>query len=292
MKIIPISFQKSLLLTDFLLKKAINKNKKKLSEISEKITLSTHNILIETAENQKILDFRLPICLPNLPDFSSDIDKNFNDNLENNLENNLESNLEKSPLKFSEDFLTFTPTLVVLIQAGHAAIGYFEENELVLHKVITRYMVRGNGKAQHTYLKTRGKSKAGSRIRLAQTLDFFEEINQKIDEWAIIDDCQKVLYSASIPLWNMLFESKVASVFEKIDKRLLKIPIDVDVPNHAELLRIGEMMQEGQIRMFLNDENNNVNNLIMNNLENNLEDNLENSKNNSCFLKELKAFLP
>ena len=187
-----------------------------------------------------------------------------------------------------EDFLAFAPTLVILIQAGHAAIGYFEENELVLHKVITRYMVRGNGKAQHTYLKTRGKSKAGSRIRLAQTLDFFEEINQKIDEWAIIDDCQKILYSASIPLWNMLFESKVASVFEKTDKRLLKIPLDVDIPNHAELLRIGEMMQEGQIRLFLNNLNNNTNNLITNNLENYFV----NSENSSCFLKELKAFLP
>ncbi len=265
MKIIPISFQKSLLLVDFLVKKASNNDK----NTSEKITLSAHNITIETAENQKILDFRLPICLPNLPDFN---DKN----LENNLKNSL------------EDFLAFAPTLVILIQAGHAAIGYFEENELVLHKVITRYMVRGNGKAQHTYLKTRGKSKAGSRIRLAQTLDFFEEINQKIDEWAIIDECRKVLYSASIPLWNMLFESKVAPVFEKTDKRLLKIPLDVDVPNHAELLHIGEMMQEGQIRLFLNDINSNANNLIINDLDNYFV----NSENSSCFLKELKAFLP
>ncbi len=272
MKIIPISFQKSLLLVDFLVKKAINNDKDTSENISEKITLSAHNILIETAKNQKILDFRLPICLPNLPDFN-----NFDDDFSGE---NLEKNLE--------DFLVFAPTLVILIQAGHAAIGYFEENELVLHKVITRYMVRGNGKAQHTYLKTRGKSKAGSRIRLAQTLDFFEEINQKIDEWAIIDDCRKVLYSASIPLWNMLFESKVAPVFEKIDKRLLKIPLDVDVPNHAELLHIGEMMQEGQIRLFLNDINSNANNLIISDLD----EIFVNSENSSCFLKELKAFLP
>lgn len=263
MKIIPISFQKSLSLVDFLVKKVINNDTTISGKTPEKITLSAHNILIETAENEKILDFRLPICLPNLPDY----DVNSNDNFE----------------KYLEDYLTFMPTLVVLIQAGHAAIGYFEENELVLHKVITRYMVRGNGKAQHTYLKTRGKSKAGSRIRLAQTLDFFEEINQKIDEWAIIDDCQKVLYSASIPLWNMLFESKVAPVFEKTDKRLLKIPLDVDVPNYEELLNIGEKMQEGQIRLFTN----NNKNLIINDLNKVFV----NTENNSCFLKELKAFL-
>ena len=284
MKIIPISFQKSLLLVDFLVKKVIN-NKKNISEkITEKITFSAHNILIETAENEKILDFHLPICLPNLPDFNDNLDEYSEDNSDEYLEKYLEKYSEKFLAKFSEDYLVFAPTLVILIQAGHAAVGYFEENELVLHKVITRYMVRGNGKAQHTYLKTRGKSKAGSRIRLAQTLDFFEEINQKIDEWAIIDDCQKVLYSASIPLWNMLFESKVAAVFEKTDKRLLKIPLDVDVPNHAELLHIGEKMQEGQIRGFLNS----ANDLIINDLDKNFV----NTENSSCFLKELKAFLP
>ncbi len=282
MKIIPISFQKSLLLADFLIKKVINNNHNMPSKATEKIIISAHNISIETTENHTILDFRLPICLPNLPDSLT------NTNNENFEDGDFLDKMHNYLNKQIEDFSTFAPTLVILIQAGHAAIGYFEENELVLHKVITRYMVRGNGKAQHTYLKTRGKSKAGSRIRLAQTLDFFEEINQKIDEWAIIDECQKVLYSASIPLWNMLFESKVAPVFEKTDKRLLKIPLDVDVPNHAELLHIGEMMQEGQIRLFLNNLNNNTNNLITNDLENYFV----NSEDNSCFLKELKAFLP
>ena len=265
--------RKWVLLADFLIKKS---SKNITENTSEKITLSAHNICIETAKNQKILDFRLPICLPNLPDSLTN-NENFEDgDFLDKMHNYLNKQIE--------DTLIFAPTLVILIQAGHAAIGYFEENELVLHKVITRYMVRGNGKAQHTYLKTRGKSKAGSRIRLAQTLDFFEEINQKIDEWAIIDECQKVLYSASIPLWNMLFESKVTSTFEKTDKRLLKIPLDVDIPNHAELLRIGEIMQEGRIRLFPNNDNN----LIINNLENSFM----NSENSSCFLKELKAFLP
>ncbi len=264
MHIIQISFQKSLLLTDFLLKKIINQNENISKQTTEKITFSAHNILVETPENEKMLEFRLPVCLPNLPDF---LDENTNKHLKIYLENSL----------------TFTPTLVLLIQAGHAAVGYFEENELVLHKVITRYMVRGNGKAQHTYLKTRGKSKAGSRIRLAQTLDFFEEINQKIDEWAIIENCQKVLYSASIPLWNMLFESKIPPVFEKSDERLLKIPLDVDVPTFAELEYIGEMVQEGQIRLFKNNDKN----LIIGDLDNKNS----NNENISCFLKELKAFL-
>ncbi|MEO1451203.1 MAG: hypothetical protein AAFV07_16855 [Bacteroidota bacterium] len=39
------------------------------------------------------------------------------------------------------------------------------------------------GKAQISYLNTRGKSKAGSRIRLANTVAFFEEINERLQDW-------------------------------------------------------------------------------------------------------------
>jgi hypothetical protein len=60
------------------------------------------------------------------------------------------------------------------MQAGHSALAYFEDGEMRHHKVIKKYMVRGNGKAQVGYLQTRGKSKAGSRIRLANTVSFLK----------------------------------------------------------------------------------------------------------------------
>ncbi|MEM7036019.1 MAG: hypothetical protein AAF570_03495, partial [Bacteroidota bacterium] len=66
------------------------------------------------------------------------------------------------------------PYLMILMQAGHAALGYFEEGEVVHHKVVKKYMVRRKqGKSQVGYLGTRGKSKAGSRVRLANAVRFF-----------------------------------------------------------------------------------------------------------------------
>ena len=38
--------------------------------------------------------------------------------------------------------------------------------ELVRHKVFKRYVVRGRGRAQPTHLKSKGKSRYGSRLRL------------------------------------------------------------------------------------------------------------------------------
>ena len=56
--------------------------------------------------------------------------------------------------------------LVLLLQAGAAALGVFQQGELTHHKVIKKYVVRGRGRAQPTHLKTRGKSRYGSLLRL------------------------------------------------------------------------------------------------------------------------------
>lgn len=61
-----------------------------------------------------------------------------------------------------EDYLFYFPEkpgkhLVLLIQAGSAALGIWDNLELMEHKVITKYMIRKKrGKAQMTYLKTKG----------------------------------------------------------------------------------------------------------------------------------------
>lgn len=144
------------------------------------------------------------------------------------------------------------PYLLMLIQAGHSAIGYFEEGEVVHHKVIKKYMVRAKqGKAQIGYLNSRGKSKAGSRVRLANTISFFEDINAKISQWEVIDDVQRILISCPVRMRPMLFQSKVPPPFPKDDPRLLKVPLDTHRPDLEELIRInrrilmGEMVREG-----------------------------------------------
>ncbi|TAE75589.1 MAG: hypothetical protein EAZ85_02000 [Bacteroidetes bacterium] len=146
-----------------------------------------------------------------------------------------------------KDFLLQIPPfpndyIVLLIQAGSAVIGQYEEGKLVNHKVIKKYMVRAaQGKAQLKHLNSKGKSKLGSRIRLAQTKDFFEEINQKLEEWEITN-IPFIFYSGSIDCWNLLFESKINCPFEKKDKRLRKVPLLVHTPDFEELLRINEFI--------------------------------------------------
>lgn len=70
---------------------------------------------------------------------------------------------------------------LALIKAGQAAVGYFHQGELIDHRVFRAYMVRQKqGKSQIKHLKTKGKSRAGSRIRLSETERFFEEINERL----------------------------------------------------------------------------------------------------------------
>ena len=138
------------------------------------------------------------------------------------------------------------PYLLILIQAGHSALGFYEDGELLHHKVIKKYMVRAKqGKAQIGYLSTRGKSKAGSRIRLANTVAFFEDINAKITDWNCIDDAERILVSIPIRLKPLLYQSKVPAPFEKTDPRLLKIPLDTQRPGKDELKRVNRLILLG-----------------------------------------------
>lgn len=133
------------------------------------------------------------------------------------------------------------PYYMVLIQAGHSALGYFEAGEAIFHKVIKKYMVRAKqGKAQIGYLSTRGKSKAGSRIRLANTVQFFEEINGKLEEWAMEEQVERILLSCPIRMLPLLYGSKVPPPFQKGDPRIFKVPLDVNKPDSAELARVAK----------------------------------------------------
>jgi hypothetical protein len=139
-------------------------------------------------------------------------------------------------------------TLLILMQAGNAALGFFEEGQLESHKVIRKYMVRQKqGKAQLNHLKTKGKSRLGSRIRLAQTKEFFEEINEKIADWELDDRVALIYYHASPLLWNGLFEAYNPPFFEKRDVRLRKVSITPQTPHFEELMRIHQWTLTGYV---------------------------------------------
>lgn len=142
------------------------------------------------------------------------------------------------------------PYLILLIQAGHGALALGDNGSFIEQKVIRKYMVRKKqGKAQLNYLKTKGKSRAGSRVRLANTVAFFEEINTVISQWTKMVEINRILYSCSPALWGMLFQSRVSVPFEKKDKRLRKIPHDVDTPNREELQRVHQLVFKGELQL-------------------------------------------
>jgi hypothetical protein len=142
--------------------------------------------------------------------------------------------------------LTYT---IVLIQAGAAAIGYYKNSELAKHKVIKKYMIRkSQGTSQIKHLKSKGKSRLGSRIRLKNSALFFEEINETLTEWDIVVQSETILLSLPINLMHFLFTADVPVPFEKKDPRVKKIPIDVNVPCFKELGHIHWLVSRGLLK--------------------------------------------
>ena len=134
---------------------------------------------------------------------------------------------------------------LVLVRAGQAAVGYFHQGQLIDHKVIRAYMVRQKqGKSQFKYLKTKGKSRAGSRIRLAETLLFFNEINERlraydaqypIDFWGL---------SIGKTLWPLFFDAEVAPPFTSKTPQLIELPYHVAQASFEEVQEIGKRVNQ------------------------------------------------
>lgn len=154
-----------------------------------------------------------------------------------------------------EDYMAnvpeFPPSYIILqIQAGSAALGYFEFGEVLHHKVIRKYMVRKKqGKSQVKHLKSKGKSRLGSRIRLANTIAFFQEINQYLIDWCFQETVENIYYSCSKTLWPKVFEAKPNPPFTAQDERLQKLPIDPSMPNHESLLNANAFLVEGTLEI-------------------------------------------
>ncbi|MDX5438806.1 MAG: hypothetical protein LPK03_16525, partial [Pontibacter sp.] len=127
--------------------------------------------------------------------------------------------------------------VILLIQAGNCAMGYFENGVNLNHKVFRSYMVRKKqGKSQIKYLKTKGKSRAGSRVRLGETAEFFENINERLQEYFQEHEVHRIAISCSKTLLPYLYNSKVATPFDKHDPRLYKIPKHIHTPIYEVML--------------------------------------------------------
>ncbi|PKV76022.1 hypothetical protein [Pontibacter ramchanderi] len=138
--------------------------------------------------------------------------------------------------------------VMLLIQAGHCALGYFEDGRCLNHKVFRAYMVRQKqGKSQIKYLKTKGKSRAGSRVRLGETAEFFDNINSRLQDYFQEHRIDRVAISCSKTLQPYLYTAAVPTPFDKRDPRLFKIPKHIHTPIYEVLLDANRFLQRGEL---------------------------------------------
>jgi hypothetical protein len=140
--------------------------------------------------------------------------------------------------------------VLIAIRSGIASVGYFEDGNNMDHKVFRAYMVRKKqGKSQIKYLKTKGKSRAGSRVRLSETVTFFEEINHRLQLYFKAHHIERIGLSCPVTLIPYFYGSKVATPFAKGDGRILKIPKHIQNPTYESLMEINEFLLKGELKV-------------------------------------------
>lgn len=126
--------------------------------------------------------------------------------------------------------------LYLSIAADNAAICYTEGRDLIYHTTFSSYMTRRKqGFSQIKHLNKKGKSRAGSRVRLASTIEFFENINTILTELFDEYHIDRIALNCTPTLIPYLHESKVNCPFEKSDERLYKIPLHIQKSNFGNL---------------------------------------------------------
>ncbi len=147
-------------------------------------------------------------------------------------------------LKLKDDF----HLALVMIRAGIACTGYFHNGDMLDHKVFRAYMIRQKqGSSQIKYLKTKGKSRAGSRLRLGESERFFEEISERLNSYEDSFPITNWGISCAKTLLPYFFDSKPAPPFEKKQENLFSIPFHVQQPDFETLKDIHKKLNDIQL---------------------------------------------
>ena len=151
---------------------------------------------------------------------------------------------------------------ICLMRAGSTAAGFWVDGELMHHRVITKYVVRGRGKAQPTHLKTRGKSRYGSRLRLQKYRLWLEDTRDLLDRYTsdggsggpagepliegrIKDDPLIVWMSAPDRILADFYSQTPPATL--LRSALRHIPTHVRTPRFKELQRIHWLLFNGRL---------------------------------------------
>lgn len=134
---------------------------------------------------------------------------------------------------------------LTLVRAGQASLGYFHQGKLLDHKVFRGYLVRQKqGKSQFKYLKTKGKSRAGSRIRLEETLVFFKEINKRLQVYAKQYPLNFLGLGCAKTMWPLLFDGEVKPPFSSKSAELIELPYSFTKGSYEELQELELRLQQ------------------------------------------------
>lgn len=142
------------------------------------------------------------------------------------------------------------PHALLLLRAGASALGWWDGLELARHKAFQRYVVRGSGKAQPTHLKTRGKSRYGSRLRLQNWERQLGETSERLCEWwREFGAPQRVYVAMPVRLRAEFAAAEPRPPFAFDDPGVVPVPFHVHQPDHAELLRVHGLLGAGAVAL-------------------------------------------
>lgn len=140
--------------------------------------------------------------------------------------------------------------VVVLLQYGAMAIGYWDGSALVRHKAEKRYVVRGNGTAQVTHLRTKGKSRYGSRLRLQNWQLLLADVNERLVAWwDELPEPELVFLATNPRAAAALWQAEPPPPFSRDDPRIRRVPRHVHVPDHEELLAVERFLASGELQV-------------------------------------------
>lgn len=174
-------------------------------------------------------------------------DTNNNKLLAFRLSTNLNFETENKKLSKS-DFVNY---VMILIRAGLASVGMVQNQELLDHKVFRAYMVRKKqGKSQIKHLKTKGKSRAGSRVRLAEGEQFFKQIAERVNQYIKTYPVDQIGLSCTETLIPYFFNEKNMLLLDKKDPRIFKIPKHIAAPTLENLGLTKDFMEKNQLSVY------------------------------------------
>lgn len=140
--------------------------------------------------------------------------------------------------------------VVLLLQAGAVAVGYWEGDELLAHKAMRKYVVRGHGKAQPAHLKTRGKSRYGSRLRLQNWKRLLAATNERLlADWERFGAPERIFYAAPVRGLGDLFAAEPPPPFARDAAELQRVPMHVHAPDFTELRRVRGWLRHGRLEL-------------------------------------------